>query len=401
VDEFSHRTRWLLLQSLAFVFDTGRAERYPRGPSLVSASISWKRRHSMYRGERSVTTRSSHRTSRRPTSKCALAIWAAALLATTACSASSGAGEQQKVLRLGLFPNMTHAPAIVCLLDKVLESALPPNVRLHTKVFTAGPQAVEAIFAKAVDMVYVGPSPAVNAYLRSRGEALRIVSGATAGGAALVVQQWVQTATDLVGTRVGSPQLGNTQDIALRSWLAHQGLGGDPDSPGPVTVVPQGNAEIFDSFRQGQLAGAWVPEPWASRLIFEANGKVLVNERDLWPGGLFTTTVLAARPSYLEQEPEVARAVLTAHSRCVDLLRKDRESARDRVGAWITSVTGKSLPAPVLERAWSEVTFTVDPLFDSIKLRAEQAKDLGILPQFTDEEIAGILYKDTGTLTKT
>ncbi len=325
------------------------------------------------------------------------------LLVLASCTGrESGGNAAGRTVTVGLFPNLTHAPAILCVEEGRFEAALDSLATgsdgegapgLHLLLFESGPQAVEAMFAGAVDLAYMGPSPAVNGYLRSDGEALRIVAGAASGGASLVVQPEITSVAQLRGTSLASPQLGNTQDIALRVWLAEQGLRADLGSSSDVIVASRSNAQIFEAFRARQLEGAWVPEPWASRLVVEAGGRVLVDERDLWPGGLFSTTVVVADPDFLESRSEVLGALLEAHVGCVRRLASSDPSeaaaARETVGRWIARTAGKALPAEVIDRAWSELTFTVDPLTDTVRLRAVQAAEMKLLPAFDEPKIAG------------
>ncbi|MBL8976754.1 MAG: ABC transporter substrate-binding protein, partial [Myxococcales bacterium] len=205
----------------------------------------------------------------------------AALLAALVVAACGG-GSSEPSLRLGYFPNITHAAALVGVSDGIFARQLGA-IKLETFTFNAGPAAIEALLSGSLDASYVGPNPAINAFVKSRGEAVRIIAGATSGGAFLVVRPEISSAADLRGQAVASPQLGGTQDVALRSWLATQGLKTDTSGGGDVSVVPQENAQTLERFRDGKLAGAWVPEPWASRLVLEGGGKVLVDERDLWP----------------------------------------------------------------------------------------------------------------------
>src|SRR5665647_1739646 len=212
---------------------------------------------------------------------------AAASLGLSACGGESEAsGAAPAVVRLGYFPNLTHATAIVA--DK------------------------EGFFSKhlgAIDATYVGPGPATNAFINSQGQALTVVAGAATGGTSLVVDPSIGNAADLRGKKVSTPQLGNTQDIALRFWLKQHGLKTDLQGGGDVNVVPQDNAQIVDAFKQRLIAGAWVPEPYVTRLV-RAGGKILVDERDLWPGKKFAITVLAVRTEFLKAHPEQVKALL-------------------------------------------------------------------------------------------
>src|SRR5262245_56747712 len=219
----------------------------------------------------------------------ALALATSLIAAGSGVAAAQGKSTEPVNVRLGYFPNVTHAPALVGVEGGLFQKALGKNT-LDVKTFNAGPEEVTALLAGALDIGYIGPNPSVNAYVQSNGEAVRVVGGSTSGGAYLVVKPDINKAADLKGKRVASPQLGNTQDVALRTWLKKAGLETDAQGGGDVSIAPQENALTLDAFKQGQIAGAWVPEPWATRLVTEAGGKILVDERTLWPEGKYITT---------------------------------------------------------------------------------------------------------------
>ena len=295
--------------------------------------------------------------------------------------AACAAGTPQKpavTVRLGFFPNITHAPALVGLEQRLFEKALGPEVTLELKSFNAGPAAVEALMSGALDVTYIGPNPTLNAYARSKGAAVRVLAGACSGGAALVVRPEIATAADLLGKGVASPQLGGTQDVALRTWLTGQGYrvalqGGD------VSVLPQDNAQALDAFRAGTLAGAWLPEPWASRLVREGGGRILVDERALWPEGRFVTTHLVARTEWLTANPALARKLVVAHLDALDLIAARPDEARAAANARIEKVTGKPLGVELLTAAWTGLEFTADPLARTLAVSADNAAKLGLL----------------------
>ena len=276
--------------------------------------------------------------------------------AGTTAPASSSSGTPVTV-KLGYFPNLTHATAIVGVQQGIFAQALGPD-KLQTSTFNAGPAAVEALFSGAVDASYLGPNPAINAYQQSHGQAIRIVSGATSGGAALVVKPTINAASDLRGKKVATPQLGNTQDVALRYWLLGKGLTTDPQGGGDVSILPQDNATALQAFRTGQIDAAWEPEPWVSQMV-AAGGKVLVNEKTLWPSGRFVTTELAVRTDFLKQHPD---------------------EAQQAVNQGLTQLTGKPLPAAVIKAAWPDLTFTDDPVASSLAGSAQHAQKVGLLP---------------------
>ncbi len=303
--------------------------------------------------------------------------------ALAACGERSEGESTPTVVRLGYFANVTHAPAIVALEQGYLAEALGPRAKLEPRTFNAGPEAVEALFSEALDLTYIGPNPAINAFAQSQGQAIRIVAGATSGGAALVVQPSLTKPADLVGKKLATPQLGNTQDVALRAWLKQQGLSANLEGGGAVAILPQANAQTLETFRAGEVQGAWVPEPWATRLVLEGGGVVLVDERSLWPEGRFVTTHVVVRTKFLEQHPELVVAVLRAHVRAVDFLNAQPAEAREIVNAGIAKLVGKALPAAVIEGAWPKLHFTVDPLAASLRKSAEDATAVGLLEPVT------------------
>jgi NitT/TauT family transport system substrate-binding protein len=310
----------------------------------------------------------------------------AAVLA--ACGGSSSAddaaatGGAADELRLGYFANVTHAPALIGVQQDLFTQELG-DTTLTTQVFNAGPDEVEALFAGALDAAYIGPSPTINAYGQSDGDAIRIIAGAASGGAQLVVREGIDSPDDLKGTTLASPQLGNTQDVALRTWLTEQGLENSVDGGGDVTVAPTANSDVLNLFKSGELDGAWVPEPYASRLVLEGGGKVLVNERDLWPGGQFVTTHLVVRTEFLEQYPDTVAALLRGHVAAVELATSDAAAAKAAVNAGLEAAGGKALDAAVLDRAWSELTVTYDPIASALKQSAAN----GVAAGTTEKEV--------------
>ncbi|HEX9969697.1 MAG TPA: ABC transporter substrate-binding protein [Acidimicrobiales bacterium] len=306
-----------------------------------------------------------------------------ALAALPACGGGSGSaassGDGSPVtLRLGYFPNITHATALVGVEKATFAQRLGPD-RLETKVFNAGPAAVEALFSGALDATYIGPNPAINAFVKSKGEAVRIVAGATSGGAALVVRPDIRSAADLRGKKVASPQLGGTQDVALRAWLKSNGLATNATGGGDVTVLPQENAQTLETFRSGAVAGAWVPEPWATRLVLEGGGTVLVDEASLWPGGRFVTTHLVVRTEFLRKHPATVRRLLEGHAEATAFVNANAAEAQALANQGIEKATGKKLGAEVIASAWSRLAFTNDPVASSLRTSAEHATDLGLL----------------------
>jgi len=297
-----------------------------------------------------------------------------------ACSSNGSATSGGKIeLRLGYFPNLTHATAIAGVDKGIFQKDLGSNVVLKPSTFTAGPEEVTALFSNALDAAYMGPNPAINAYIKSQGQAVRIISGATSGGAFLVVNPSITSAADLKGKTIAAPQLGNTQDVALRSWLKSKGLRTTTAGGGDVKVLDQDNATSLETFKQGIIDGAWVPEPWASRLIVEGGAKVLVDERSLWPGGKYVTTQLVVRADFLKQHPDVVENLLKGQVEANDFVNKNTAEAKQVVSDGIKAITGKTLKAGELDRAWSNLTFTNDPIASSLRQSAQAALTLGFI----------------------
>jgi NitT/TauT family transport system substrate-binding protein len=309
--------------------------------------------------------------------------WPPALLAIFLC-ACAGRDEtaQSGAIRVGHFPNLTHAQALVGLARGDFARALGPGVTIETTVFNAGPSVIEAMFAGRIDLAYIGPNPAINGFVQSRGEALRVVAGATSAGAALVVRPdaGIASAEDLAGKRLATPQLGNTQDVALRAYLRAHGLQ-TREHGGSVDVIPTPNPQIIDLIRQKQIDGAWVPEPWASRLTVEAGCVVLVDERDLWPGGDFVTAHVIVRKAYLETHPDVVKKWVEAHVEVTQWLAANPTDAQLLINREIERLTGKAIPAEVLAQAWSRMRTTWDPIAPSLFASAEAAHTAGFLPE--------------------
>src|SRR3979411_568337 len=225
----------------------------------------------------------------------------------------------QPVSRVGAFPNITHPQAMVGKNNGWFDKAMGPQVKIDWKSFNAGPSAIEALFAGAIDMTYIGPNPAISGYVRSNGEALRVVAGATSGGAALVVRNdsGIQKPEDFHGKRVASPQMGNTQDVALRAWLKAHGMK-SADKGGDVMVMPMANPDQLTLFQKKELDAAWAPEPWATRLIKEGNGRLFLDERDLWPKGQFITCHLIVGTKFLQLKPVLEKKWMPAQAACTD-----------------------------------------------------------------------------------
>jgi NitT/TauT family transport system substrate-binding protein len=314
-----------------------------------------------------------------------IAVAATALLAATALAAcggdddNGGAGSEATSLRLGYFPNITHAPALVGVKNNIFQDALGTGTKLEPKTFNAGPAAIEALFSDAVDATYIGPNPAINGWAQSKGTGLKIIAGSTSGGAGLVVKPEIADVAGLKGKKIATPQLGNTQDVALRYWLKEKGLNADQQGGGDVSVLPQENATAVQAFAQGSIDGAWVPEPHLSRLITESKGKLLLNEKELWPNGQFVTTHLIVRQDFLKEHPETVKKLLQGHINAVQYITDHNAEAQKAANEQLAALSGKPLKDEILASAFKNMTFTVDPIASSLYTSAKHAEDVGLL----------------------
>jgi NitT/TauT family transport system substrate-binding protein len=292
------------------------------------------------------------------------------------------AGWAQEVtpVRIGAFPNITHAQAMVGKANGWFDKAMGTKVKVQWTSFNAGPAAIEALFAGAIDMTYVGPNPAINGYVRSNGEALRVVAGAASGGASLIVRNdsGINKPEDFHGKRVASPQFGNTQDVALRNWLKKNGLKTN-DKGGDVTIVPMANPDQLTLFLRKDLDAAWAPEPWATRLIHEGNGKLFVDERTLWPNGQFVIGLLVVNTKFLQAHPDLVKTWIRAHVELTDWIGGHQPDAKKLLNEQIQRETNKPLPANVLDEAFSRMQATYDPLHSALNTAAQQAFENGSL----------------------
>jgi NitT/TauT family transport system substrate-binding protein len=300
---------------------------------------------------------------------------------------------QQKSLRLGYFPNINHAQGVIGIGDGSFQRTLGDRVTLETFVFNAGPSAIESLLAGRLDATYIGPNPAINGYVVSNGQADRVIAGATSGGASFVVRNdsGISSAQDLGGKKFASPQLGNTQDIALRKYLSHNGFN-TVENGGKVTVLPIANADILTTFLKKEIDGAWVPEPWATRLVNEAGGKILIDERDLWlPEGKFVTAHLIVSPQYLKQNPDVIKRLLAAHVNKTQWINEHKDEVPKVFNTELKKLTGQTIPEDTLAEALTRLEFTNDPIRLSLFQSANDAYDLGFLAKGKDRpDLSGI-----------
>ena len=307
-----------------------------------------------------------------------LGVWACLLsVSASVCMPLQAADGKEAPLRVGHFPNLTHAQALVARHwerggRRWMEEQV--GVEVQWFVYTAGPSAMEAVFAHSVDLTYVGPSPVLNAFVRSKGREGRVIAGAVRGGAALVVQGGggLSRPEDFRGKRIATPQLGNTQDVAARVWLRGQGyritqLGGD------VLVLPTENADQLALFKLGRLDGAWTVEPWVSRLELEAGGVVYLEQKDA------VTTVLAAGMQVMERRREVVRRFAAAHAKLTEWINAHPAEAQAAVHAELKELTRREMSEAVVARAWPRLRFTTEVESEAFGALLSDARGIGFL----------------------
>jgi NitT/TauT family transport system substrate-binding protein len=304
--------------------------------------------------------------------------------------ADGGHASNRTVVRIGHFPNMLHAQALVGRAQGTFDRELGPDAEARMITFNAGPSVIEAMFANEIDIAYIGPNPTINGYVKSDGEALSIISGAASGGAVLVVRNdsGISSPQDFAGRRVASPQLGNTQDVALRAWLMGNGLaigGGDAE----VEVIPTANPDILTLFQKKEIDAAWVPEPWGARLVQEGGGSVFLDERTLWPDGKFVTANVIVSKRFLKEHPDIVKRFLAAHVELTEWINSNPAEAKALMNSQIEGLTSKALPGAVLDEAFGRCEITYDPVSSSLEGAAKSAYGLGYLGD-SEPDLEGI-----------
>ncbi|MCD1145286.1 ABC transporter substrate-binding protein [Kocuria sp. LUK] len=281
-------------------------------------------------------------------------------------------------LRLGYFGNLTHGPALVGLDQGLLAEELG-GTELSTQVFGSGPTAVEAMNAGSLDAAFVGPNPAINSFVQSEGRSLAIVAGAASGGAQFVVSPDVAGAGDLGGRTLATPEFGGTQDVALRTWLAEHGYVPDGEGEDAVAITPMPNGQTLHTLRQGRVDGAWLPQPWATRAVAEG-ARVLVDERELWPGGRYPTTVLVVRRDYLERHPRTVERLVRGLQRSVDWLEAHEDEPAllaATLNRGLERAEVETLPEDTVTGALAAIEWTTDPLAGTYPALLEDAVAAG------------------------
>jgi NitT/TauT family transport system substrate-binding protein len=287
---------------------------------------------------------------------------------------------QKKIFRLGYFPNINHAQALIGVGNGDFQKVLGNNIELKTLTFNAGPSATEALLANQIDAAYIGPNPTVNGYVVSEGKALKVISGVASGGAVFIVRNdsGIQSTKDFAGKKFASPQIGNTQDVALRKYLHDNGFN-TKDKGGNVEVLPIKNPDILTLFLKKEIDGAWVPEPWGEKLIKEGNGRLFLDERSLWPAEKFVTANIIVNPEYLKNNPDVIKKFLEAHVNETQWINSHKEEALKTFNFELKKLTGQTIPDDQLKEAFSKLELTYDPLQETLIKSANDAFEIGYL----------------------
>jgi sulfonate transport system substrate-binding protein len=299
-------------------------------------------------------------------------------------------------VRLGYFPNITHIGALVGVERGLFTEELGAT-KFTPVTFNDGSAEISALLGGSLDIAFVGSGPAINAFAKSDGEAVRLVAGATSGGAQLVVRPDIELPQQLIGRTVATPGLANTQDVAFKKWPA------DSHLSGAVNVTNVESARALDAFTQGQIDGAWLPEPWSSRLVLEAGAKVLVDEQTRWPDGRFPTTVVVARTDFLHAHPQTVRSVLKGLVRAERLTVDRPVDAKTAANAQLRKLTGRDLSSAVLDRAFTAIVPTTDPQEAAFRQLAQDAVTAGVstkpvdLTGFAELDLLTAVLAEPGT----
>jgi NitT/TauT family transport system substrate-binding protein len=307
----------------------------------------------------------------------------AALLLAVGCSSSSSSstaasgstasgGSSPVTVSLGFLTNITHASALVGLKEGFFSKALGSAGTLKATAFSTGTEETTALLAGQLDAAYVGPNPAINAWQKSGGSAIKIISGAATGGASVVVTKGITSATQLKGKTLATPSLGNTQDVALRAWLKQNGLATTSTGGGDAFIKPTTpNSAAVLEFKSGQIAGGSEPAPYDVEMVKDG-GSVLFTETG-------ATTLLVVSQSFLSAHPAIVADLLKAQIQANDFIKSSPAAAQADANAELASYTGKPLKASIVAAAFKEITFTNDPDASSLTSDASQAESLGLL----------------------
>ena len=283
-------------------------------------------------------------------------------------------------VRVAFFPNIGHAIPIVGLENKIFEENLGSETSIQPRIFYSGPQVTESLFSKSIDLAYVGPGPAINGFVKSEKHDIVILSGAASGGASFVVHpnSTINKAGDFNGKKIGTPQIGNSQDVSLRNFLSEHGLK-TFEKGGTVVILNIANPDIYTLFSKHQIDAAWIPEPWATILVQELNGKRLFYEEELWPDNTFASVLLIGRQEFVEKHPEIVRLWLESHNQTAIWIQNNPEETRTVFNNFLQNQIGQTLSDSIVDESLANLEITTNPMKDSIYIFAERADSLGYL----------------------
>ena len=327
-----------------------------------------------------------------------IAIAVVGIIAFVGISQSSSDASENKI-RVAFFPSIIHAVPIVGMENQTFADNLDDDLAIQVKIFDSGPQVIESIFSNSVDIAYVGPGPVINGFLKSDGKDLKILAGAANGGASFVIQKnsGLEMIENYSGKRVAAPQISNTQDVSLRHYLAENGLK-SAEKGGDIFVLNISNPDIYTLFAKGDIDGAWVPEPWATMLVEELNGTRLYDESEFWPENQFSSVLLIGRSDYIEKNPEIIKKWINANEKTVQWINDNPDESKKLYNEFMKSYMGKTLPENIVEKSFSNIIITSEPLENSVYTFAERADSLGYLGR-DGYTLDGIFYHENISVT--
>jgi len=302
-------------------------------------------------------------------------------------------------IRVAFFPSVVHAVPIVGIENLTFANNLGDDMEIEIKVFDSGPQVIESIFSNSVDVAYVGPGPVINGFLKSDGNDLKILAGAANGGASFIIQKdsGLDSIENFSGKRVAAPQISNTQDVSLRHYLSENGLK-SAEKGGDVFVLNISNPDIYTLFAKGDIDGAWVPEPWATMLVEELDGVRLFDENQFWPENQFSSVLLIGRSDYIEKNPDIIKKWIEANEKTAKWINQYPEESKILYNDFMKSHMGKTLPEKIIEKSFSDIIITSEPLQKSVYTFAERADSLGYLGR-DGYSLDGIFYHENISMT--
>ena len=311
----------------------------------------------------------------------------------------SSVNDSENNIRVAFFPSVVHAVPIIGMETQTFANNLDGDLDIQVKIFDSGPQVIESIFSNSVDIAYVGPGPVINGFLKSDGNDLKILAGAASGGASFVIQK--NSGLDLIenysGKRIAAPQISNTQDVSLRHYLAENGLV-TAEKGGDVFVLNIANPDIYTLFAKGDIDGAWVPEPWATMLVEELDGVRLFDENEFWPENQFSSVLLIGRSDYIEKNPEIIKKWINANEKTAQWINNHPNESKILYNEFLKSYMGRTLPQNIVEKSFSNIIITSEPLENSVHTFAERADALGYLGR-DGYTLDGIFYHENISVT--